>query len=78
MTEPVNPEEARAAKRYLIMNGVRIVALAAVLLGLAIARSVIEAPYALGVALALTGLIAFFFAPRQLAKSWKAKDREQQ
>ena len=71
------PEEALAAKRYYILGAVRIGALVAVILGIAIARALIEAPYALGVALAVTGLVAFFFAPPLLAKSWKAKDREQ-
>lgn len=76
MSAPVDPAETIAAKRYYVMNAIRVGSLAAVILGIAIARALIEAPYALGVALAVTGLVAFFFAPPLLAKSWKAKDRE--
>ncbi len=73
----MSDEEAIAKRRYFIMGGVRVGSLAALLIGLMIARKVIEAPYALGVALAVAGLLAFFFAPPLLAKSWKARDREQ-
>ncbi|MDJ0641506.1 MAG: hypothetical protein QNJ15_01700 [Erythrobacter sp.] len=77
MTTPVDPAEAQAAKRFYTMGAVRIGSLAAVILGIAIARAVIEAPYALGVVLAVGGMLAFFFGPPVLAKNWKAKDREQ-
>ena len=77
MTTPATPEEALAAKRYYVLGAVRVGALAAVILGIAIARAIIDAPYELGVAFAVTGLVAFFFAPPLLAKNWKAKDREQ-
>ena len=73
----MSDEEAIAKRRYFMLGGVRIGSLAALLLGLMIARKVIEAPYAVGVALAVIGLLAFFFAPPLLAKSWKAKDRGQ-
>ncbi|KEO90318.1 hypothetical protein EH31_09520 [Erythrobacter longus] len=70
------PEEAIAAKRYMVMNLVRLGAIVAVGLGIAIARDVIALPYALGVGLALAGLVTFFFLPVTLAKRWKAGDRE--
>ena len=68
-------DEAIAARRYLIMGLVRICGLASVMLGIAIARAVIDAPYALGVVLAVGGLVGFFFGPIMLAKHWKAGDR---
>lgn len=79
MTAPLDPDAAEtvAAKRYYILGAVRIGSIAAVILGIAIARALIEAPYALGVVLAVAGMLAFFFGPPLLAKSWKAKDREQ-
>ncbi|MBD2842586.1 hypothetical protein [Erythrobacter rubeus] len=64
--------EALARKRYLLLNAVRIGSLGAILLGIAIARNVIDLPFALGVVLSVGGLIAFFFAPRTLARRWKA------
>lgn len=69
------PEETIAAKRYAVMNLVRIGSIAGVILGIAIAQGALELPYVLGVGLALAGLIAFFFGPAMMAKNWKAKDR---
>lgn len=78
MTPPATPEEALAAKRYYILYAVRFGSIAAVILGIAIARALVEAPYALGVVLAVGGMLAFFFGPPLLAKNWKAKDRERE
>ena len=68
-------DEAIAARRYLIMGLVRFGALGAVMMGIAIARTVVQAPYAMGVVLAVGGLIGFFFGPILLAKHWKSGDR---
>ena len=73
--DPKAAEEAIAETRYMIMGLVRIGSLAAVMLGIAIARMVIDATYELGVALAVVGLVMFFFGPILLAKRWKAGDR---
>lgn len=71
-------DEAVAARRFMVLGLVRIGAIAALLVGLMIARAVIDAPYWLGVALAVGGMAAFFFAPPLLAKRWKAGDRGDQ
>ena len=78
MNTPATQDEAEAIakKRFLVMGLVRIGALGALLIGLAIARSVLAGPFWLGVALAIGGMVAFFFAPPMLAKRWKAGDRE--
>ncbi|QUL36633.1 hypothetical protein [Erythrobacter sp. JK5] len=73
----MSDDEARAKRRYFILGGVRFGSLAVLLMGLMIARAVIDAPYALGIALTVAGLLAFFFVPPLLAKSWKANDRDQ-
>ncbi|MEM7780102.1 MAG: hypothetical protein AAF697_06920 [Pseudomonadota bacterium] len=75
LQDPKRTDEDIAAKRYFISGLVRIGALVAVMVGIMIARTVIEAPYAIGVVLAVGGLIAFFFGPPILAKRWKAGDR---
>ncbi|UAB79084.1 hypothetical protein INR77_05185 [Erythrobacter sp. SCSIO 43205] len=75
MSDLPSDEEAMAAKRYTVMNIVRLASIPAVLLGIAIAQGAIELPYALGVVLAIAGLLAFFFVPALLAKRWKASDR---
>lgn len=77
MSDPVAPndEEAIAARRFMVMGAVRIGSLASVILGIAIANAAIELPYLLGVVLAVSGMLAFFFGPPLLAKRWKAGDR---
>ncbi len=67
--------EEIAARRFGVMNIVRIGSIIVMGTGLAIAREAIAAPYALGVALAIAGVAGFFFAPAMLAKRWKAADR---
>lgn len=70
------PEEVLARQRYVILNMVRIGGLAMLLVGVAIARGVVDGPYVLGVVLAVAGLLDFFFVPRLLARRWKAGDRD--
>ncbi|TRD10787.1 hypothetical protein FGU71_02155 [Erythrobacter insulae] len=72
MNAPIGTDEAIARQRFMIMNAVRIGSLGALIVGLAIARSVIDLPYPLGVALAVGGLLAFYFGPRALARKWKS------
>ena len=71
MSSEIDPAEALAAKRYFLLNAVRIGSLAAVILGIAAARNIVDLPYWLGVALAIGGLVAFYFGPRTLARRWK-------
>jgi hypothetical protein len=69
--------EAQARSRYIIMNIARIGGLGLLLLGVAITRNVlpVQLPWALGAALAVLGLLEFFFLPAIIAKRWKAGDR---
>ena len=73
---PPTPEEAVAARRYTVMNLVRLGSVVSVVLGIAIAQGALALPYALGVALAATSLLVFFFGPPWLARRWKSSDRE--
>lgn len=68
-------EETVAAKRYTLVNLLRLAAILAVIGGIAIARGMVDLPYAFGVVVALAGLLGFFFAPPLLVKRWKAGDR---
>ena len=77
MSDQPTHEEAIAAKRYTVMNLVRLAAIPAVVAGLAIAQGVLDLPYALGIVLAAGGLFTFFFVPALLAKRWKAGDRDE-
>lgn len=69
-------DETRARQRFIILNAVRIGGLGMLLAGIAIARGVIPGPYALGAALAVAGLLDFYFGPRLIARSWKADDKD--
>ncbi|MCK0129120.1 hypothetical protein [Erythrobacter sp. F6033] len=77
MNTPQDAGDTLAKKRFIVMNMVRIGSLGALLVGLAIARSIIDAPYPIGVALAVGGLLAFYFGPRSLAKKWKSSAGEE-
>lgn len=68
----LTPEESRAAKGYALINLTRIGGLAAVIAGIATAQGAIDLPYALGVALAIAGMLAFFFAPPFIARRYKS------
>ncbi|SHN51372.1 hypothetical protein [Erythrobacter sanguineus] len=65
--------EALARQRFIILNAVRFGGIATLMFGLAIARGLIGLPWVVGVVLAVTGLLEFFFLPRFIARAWKAK-----
>ncbi|MEO1047192.1 MAG: hypothetical protein AAFR32_08610 [Pseudomonadota bacterium] len=74
-TPPLDPTEAEARARYMWLNAARIGGIAATIAGIAGTRGIIPLPYALSVAIAVGGILAFFFGPPALVKRWKAKDR---
>ncbi len=71
---PVDPE-AQAKTRYGTLQLVRILSLSTVLLGIAISREVVPAPFWLGVVCAVGGLLGFFFGPPLMVRRWKEADR---
>lgn len=76
MSRYTDAEREQAQRRFFWLQAVRLGALAAVILGIAVARGLVGAPYWLGVALALAGVFAFFFAPPLIARRFKARDAE--
>jgi len=72
----LTPEEETARLRYIAMNAVRIGGIAVLLVGLLIARRMIDGPWWLGAVLAVGGLLAFFFVPTLMVRRWKRADRE--
>ena len=74
---PREAAERQAQQRYIIMNVARVGGLMLLLVGIAITRDQlpVSLPWALGAALAVLGLLEFFFLPAILAKRWKAGDR---
>jgi len=72
--DPHAQAETRARNRYIVLNAVRFGGLAMLMIGLAMARGVMDGPYWLGVGLAVAGLLDFFFVPRLLARGWASQD----
>ena len=66
--------EALARQRYIILNALRFSGIALVMLGIAIARGLIDLPWAAGAVIAVVGLLEFFFLPRFIARRWNAGD----
>ena len=67
--------EEIAARRYMMMNLMRVIAILIVITGIASAQGALPLPYALGVVLAVGGLVGFFFAPPMMVRHWKEQDR---
>ncbi|MEE4199802.1 hypothetical protein [Erythrobacter sp.] len=74
MSRYTDAERERAQARFVWLQFTRIASIIAVLVGVAIAQDVLPAPYWLGVVLAVSGLLAFFFGPPLLARRFKARD----
>lgn len=66
--------EAQARSRFIILNAVRFGGLALLMFGIASTRNILpfQLPWAVGVVLAVAGLLAFYFLPRFIARRWKA------
>ena len=75
MTTPPTTPDAQAKTRYGTLQLVRILSLGTVLLGIAISRDVVPAPFWLGVLFAVGGLVGFFFGPPLMVRRWKEADR---
>jgi len=69
--QPTEQTEALAKQRFMLLNVVRLMGLAMVLVGIAITQGAIDLPFAVGVVLAIFGLLEFFLMPNIIAKSWR-------
>jgi uncharacterized membrane protein YhaH (DUF805 family) len=76
---PRETAEKAAHYRYFIMNFARVGGLALVLIGIVMTRSAphLSLQWIFGAALAVIGLLEFFFLPAMIAKRWKALDRRE-
>lgn len=63
--------EARARTGFILITAMRFGGVAMVMLGFAIVRGIIEAPYALGAAIAVAGFFEIFFLPRFIARRFR-------
>jgi len=73
--QPIDEAETRARARYMVLNLMRIGAIAIAIAGFAGANGALPLPYIPSVVIAVCGIFAFFFAPPLMVKRWKAGDR---
>jgi pilus assembly protein TadC len=67
--------DTRARTGFLIITAVRFLSIALIMLGFAIVRGVIGAPWEVGVAFAVFGFLEFFFLPRFIARRFRDDHR---
>ena len=72
--QPQDEAEGLAKQRFMLLNLVRLMGLAMVLVGIDITQCAIDLPYAVGVVLAIFGLLELFLMPNIIAKSWKSNE----
>lgn len=70
---PRETAEARARNGFIIITAVRFLSIALIMLGFAIVRGVIDAPWEVGAVFAVFGFLEFFFLPRFIARRFKAE-----
>jgi len=63
--------DTRARNGFIIITAVRFLSIALIMLGFAIVRGVIAAPWEVGAAFAVFGFLAFFFLPRFIARRFR-------
>ena len=68
-------DDARTMRRWWGLQLVRFGGLALVILATLIVGGTVRAPEALGWALLLAGMVAFFFGPKLLAARWRSPDK---
>ena len=66
--------EARARSRFVLLTALRFGGIAMVMIGFAGMRGVVPLDRIGSVIFVLAGVADFFFAPRLLARRWKAED----
>jgi len=67
------PEDAVAAKRFWILQGLRLAGLGLALAGAMAIAGTLDLNEAQGAVLLIGGAVAFFLLPVLMAKHWKAK-----
>lgn len=63
--------DTRARNGFIIINLVRFLSIALIMLGFAIVRGVIDAPWEVGAVFAVSGFLEFFFLPRFIARRFR-------
>ncbi|MEO0464160.1 MAG: hypothetical protein AAF127_13600 [Pseudomonadota bacterium] len=74
MSEGPEASEKRAASGYALMQLARVGGLAGVIAGIAGSRDVLPIPFALAAALAVAGMVTFFFVPTLIARRFRTRE----
>lgn len=69
MADPASPQTAR--NRWAVIQAMRTLGFAVVLVGILIVRQAIEAPAIAGYVLIVIGLLDGFLMPQLLARKWR-------
>lgn len=73
---PRDPDpDPRAARRFALIQAVRIAGLAALLAGIAVLAGALSWPRGAGAALVVAGAMGTFLAPTLLARRWSSRRR---
>ena len=67
-------DEARAFKRWMVLNLIRVAGAVILCAGIAINEGLLKWPPVLAYVLVLVGFLTFFFLPNQIAKGWRSDD----
>ena len=65
--------DTRARNGFLVITLIRFLSIALIMLGFAIVRGVIDAPWEVGAVFAVFGLLEFFFLPRVIARRFRGE-----
>ncbi|XUU61978.1 hypothetical protein ACRAQ6_06875 [Erythrobacter sp. HA6-11] len=68
-------DDALAFKRYMVLNGIRILGIVTICAGIAVQERLIELPPVFAYVLAISGFLIFFFLPRHFAQGWRSEDQ---
>ncbi|NVE94778.1 hypothetical protein [Altererythrobacter lutimaris] len=68
-------DENLAFKRYMFLNGIRILGIITICAGIATQERLLPLPPVFAYVLAIAGFLIFFFLPRHFAQGWRSNDQ---
>lgn len=67
-------DDARAFKRFMVLNAIRLAGALIVIVGLAVTEGLVPLPPVFAYVLVIAGFCIFFFLPNLIARGWKSQD----
>lgn len=72
---PSQPDDNLARNRFMVINLVRIVGVAMIMLGIAVLRGLVELPEVAAYVLIMMGVGETFVVPQMLARAWSSRNQ---